>query len=153
MPDIQPRGIRNNNPGNIRKGTGKWQGLDPIQKDSEFCTFISPVWGIRAMAIILRNYQTKHGLYTITNIINRWAPPHGDRNGPLPGGEYTQDTSSYAAHVAKCMGKSVDDIIVLSDIPTIFKLITAMIDHENGQQPYDGDTIMQALKLAGINKP
>ena len=39
------RGIRNNNPGNIRKGE-KWKGLSPIQNDSSFCVFKSPEYGI-----------------------------------------------------------------------------------------------------------
>ena len=33
-----PRGIRNNNPGNIRH-SDQWKGLTPEQPDPDFCTF------------------------------------------------------------------------------------------------------------------
>ena len=46
-----PRGIRNNNPGNIRHGAN-WQGLNPKGRDidSAFCVFTAPIYGIRALA-------------------------------------------------------------------------------------------------------
>ena len=44
------RGERNNNPGNIRHGA-KWQGLASTQTDKDFCQFISPEYGIRAIGI------------------------------------------------------------------------------------------------------
>lgn len=58
MNQIQPRGIRNNNPGNIRWGEN-WQGLkkDGKERDSSFCVFESPEYGIRALAKILINYK------------------------------------------------------------------------------------------------
>ncbi|WP_367672819.1 structural protein, partial [Serratia symbiotica] len=70
-----PRGIRNNNPGNIRWGDD-WKGLLPDKQrtDKSFCQFSTPEYGIRAMIIILRNYQKKHGINTISGIIHRWAP-------------------------------------------------------------------------------
>lgn len=54
------RGIRNNNPGNIRWGD-EWKGLVPETQrtDKSFCQFKSAEYGIRAMIIILRNYQRK----------------------------------------------------------------------------------------------
>lgn len=84
------RGIRNNNPGNIRWGDD-WQGLVPQAQrtDKSFCQFIKPEYGIRAMIIILRNYQRKHRLSTISGIINRWAPTNEN------------DTQSYINSVAK----------------------------------------------------
>ena len=36
---MQPRGLRNNNPGNIRITKDKWQGLKPVQEDKEFSQF------------------------------------------------------------------------------------------------------------------
>lgn len=61
-----PRGIRNNNPGNIRWGDD-WKGLVPKDQrtDKSFCQFTTPEYGIRAMIIILRNYQRKYGLDTV----------------------------------------------------------------------------------------
>jgi hypothetical protein len=36
-----PRGIRNNNPGNLRRNSDPWQGLAERQGDVEFFTFKS----------------------------------------------------------------------------------------------------------------
>ena len=67
---MTPRGIRNNNPGNLRQGDD-WQGLADPQIDKEFCVFQSSLWGIRALARVLLNYQRKHQLHTVTQIISR----------------------------------------------------------------------------------
>ena len=74
MTTKQPRGIRNNNPGNIRRNGDPWQGLAKDQTDREFFTFQSAVYGIRALARLLITYQDKYGLCTIEGIITRWAP-------------------------------------------------------------------------------
>ena len=69
------RGLRNNNPGNIEKNSTKWQGLCDKQTDSRFFQFKSMAYGYRAMFRTLRTYNTHHNKKTITEIINRWAPP------------------------------------------------------------------------------
>ena len=78
-----PRGIRNNNPGNIRHGQN-WQGLNPEGRniDPAFCVFKSPVFGIRALAKVLMNYKKIHGLNTVRQIISRY------KNSPLFGEEF-----------------------------------------------------------------
>lgn len=70
--EIIPRGVRNCNPLNIRKGS-KWMGLASHQ-DGEFCTFVSNDWGIRAACKILRSYA-RRGIRTVAEIIQTWAPP------------------------------------------------------------------------------
>lgn len=70
---MEKRGIRNNNPGNIKLGE-PWFGLRRIQTDPEFCQFESDVWGIRAMIIIIRTYVCKYNLRYVKEIISRWAP-------------------------------------------------------------------------------
>ena len=42
------RGIRNNNPLNIRRSADKWQGLKAQQEDREFFQFSEMKWGWRA---------------------------------------------------------------------------------------------------------
>ena len=69
-----PRGIRNNNPGNLRRTDDPWQGLAETQTDTEFFVFQSPIYGIRALARTLIKYQDKHRLCTIRQLIGRWAP-------------------------------------------------------------------------------
>ncbi|WP_261666907.1 structural protein [Erwinia mallotivora] len=130
------RGIRNNNPGNIRWGDD-WKGLVPQAQrtDKSFCQFTKPEYGIRAMIIILRNYQVKYGLRTITGIINRWAPPNEN------------DTQAYIKSVAAATGTYADKPIDLTDSRKLFPLLEAIIKHENGSQPYEFDVFVQALNL------
>lgn len=70
---MEKRGIRNNNPGNIRRG-GHWMGLSETQTDPDFCQFTSNMWGMRAMIIIIRTYVCRYNLRYVKDIISRWAP-------------------------------------------------------------------------------
>ena len=42
------RGIRNNNPLNVRRSKDKWQGMKPLQTDPQFCQFETMPYGWRA---------------------------------------------------------------------------------------------------------
>lgn len=68
------RGIRNNNPANIRRSATKWAYLKPVQSDKQFCQFLEMRYGIRAFFILMRTYRYKFGLKTPREIINRFAP-------------------------------------------------------------------------------
>ncbi|EHL2774317.1 structural protein [Salmonella enterica subsp. enterica serovar Hvittingfoss] len=133
-----PRGIRNNNPGNIRWGDD-WKGLVPKSQrtDKDFCQFIKPEYGIRAMIVILRNYQRKHGLNTISGIISRWAPTNEN------------NTQAYIDSVAKSTGVTPDQFVHTDDSRFMMKLLQAIIRHENGEQPYGFDVLVRAVELAG----
>ncbi|WP_333609361.1 structural protein [Arsukibacterium sp.] len=133
----QPRGIRNNNPLNIRKSGTAWQGK--VGNDGEFEIFNSAHDGIRAAARNLRTYANSHGLRTIAGIVSRWAPGAG-RNAD--GSTYIQDTGGYIASVVRNTGIAADDILTATDYPAV---IAAMIHHENGQQPYSIDDITRAV--------
>lgn len=136
-----PRGIRNNNPGNIEKGE-RWQGLAEDQsQDSRFAVFTDAVYGIRAMARVLNVYGTRDGLDglggpgidTITEIINRWAP------------DVENNTQAYIDAVANATGLDPETALQDEDYPA---LIAAMIQHENGLQPYPDSLIRQGIALA-----
>lgn len=71
-----PRGVRNNNPLNIRHGKSTWLGLRAKQTDNKFCQFISLTWGFRAAFRIMYVYYHNYNLRTINDIIGRWAPEH-----------------------------------------------------------------------------
>lgn len=132
-----PRGIRNNNPGNIDRTAEKWQGMAADQSsDSRFVVFSAPVWGLRALAKVLLSYQRKHGLRTPAAIIGRWAPP------------VENDTGAYARQVAKALGVGVGDQINLQQPETLQRLLPAIVQHENGQQPYPAALIAEAVRLA-----
>lgn len=68
-----PRGIRNNNPLNIRIGNS-WLGEVSNPTDKQFEQFTTMYWGVRAAFIILRNYIVRYKLNTVEKIIQRWAP-------------------------------------------------------------------------------
>jgi hypothetical protein len=128
------RGIRNNNPGNIRLGQ-PWQGLAAAQTDPEFCVFIGPQWGIRAIVRILDTYQ-REGVHTIADAISHWAPP-SDSN----------PTSAYIHTVCVSCGVGPTDLISLADY--MLDIVQAIIQQENGSQPYTDDLINLSIKLAG----
>lgn len=72
----QSRGVRNNNPLNIRHNPrNKWLGLSLNQTDPAFCQFDSMTYGVRAAMKLLRNYAIEMKRCTIKDYITRWAPP------------------------------------------------------------------------------
>lgn len=73
------RGIRNNNPLNIRKGSN-WKGLSNVQSDKSFCQFVSIEYGIRAALIVLRTYAYKYKLHSLKDVISRFAPSSDGNN-------------------------------------------------------------------------
>lgn len=135
------RGIRNNNPGNIRKSRDKWQGLAEKQADKEFFVFKAPEWGIRALARVLIKYQDKHKLDTLTGIINRYAPPTENK------------TKAYITAVSLTTGFQPNQKLDLHTYEHLFPLVKAIIKHENGVQPYDDGTINHGVMLAGVQAP
>lgn len=138
MAKRDPRGIRNNNPGNIRRNGDPWQGLAERQGDVEFFTFKTPIYGIRALARTLIAYQDKHGLRTIRQILNRWAPP------------VENNTNAYVRAVLAQTGFDGDQQLDMHRFDHLKPLLTAIIQHENGQQPYTDAQITKALVLAGV---
>ncbi|MCW3806173.1 hypothetical protein [Plebeiibacterium marinum] len=70
-----PRGIRNNNPGNLIYTNIKWNGKLPKEqnKDRRFEMFVAPVYGIRAMIKDLKN-DIEKGKNTIPALIEEYAP-------------------------------------------------------------------------------
>jgi hypothetical protein len=129
------RGIRNNNPGNIRISPTPWKGKTS-GSDEAFETFVDPFYGIRAIGKTLLSYQDKHGLRTVRGIINRWAPP------------VENDTQAYALAVAATVGVDMDDQIDLHREAILLPVVMAIIRHENGSQPYSSATLAGAIQDA-----
>lgn len=134
-----PRGIRNNNPGNVEHNSkNNWIGLaDPVS-DGRYCRFTHPQYAIRAMLWLMLTYQAKYRFKTITQIIERYAPRQ-DKNA----------TTEYIAHVAKRAGIKPNQAISLRDYETAVAVVTAMIEFENGiqPQPYPDEMIETAIGL------
>ena len=70
---MKPRGLRNNNPGNIRLSDTLYVG-EKESNDPEFKQFTSMAYGYRAMFMLLYTYQVRYGLNTIWGMISRYAP-------------------------------------------------------------------------------
>lgn len=128
------RGERNNNPGNIRHGS-KWQGLSAQQTDKDFCQFVSPEYGIRAIYKLLETYQKKYELNTVESIIDRYAPPNEN------------NTVGYINRAAKDIGVSVNEPINVSSKPVAIALATAIVGVELGYQPYSQKVFEDAWVL------
>ena len=118
-----PRGIRNNNPLNIRRSKDQWLGLRAQQTDASFCQFESLEYGWRAAFYLLtRTYYHKYRLYTIRAIISKWAPPQENL------------TSTYIQNVSRLTGIPPDEPIgIPSDQPARWMALgVAMAIQENG---------------------
>ncbi|MDG9783688.1 structural protein [Metapseudomonas otitidis] len=140
-----PRGIRNFNPGNIERTSTRWQGMALDQSsDPRFIVFAHPVWGIRAIARTLITYQDTHGLRSVQQIIQRWAPATEN------------NTAAYVAAVSARLHVAPLDAIDVYDYLTMLELVRAIVRHENGPGPLPGGDwygeamLAEGLALAGI---
>ncbi len=128
-----PRGIRNNNPGNIRSGDD-WKGEYAIDADG-FVIFSDLSWGLRALAKDLIT-KSNRGLNTIQKIISEYAPASQN------------DVPKYVAFVSNEMGISGNTMLTFPrDLPG---LIRGIVDRENGQPAYlvTNDDILEGIRLA-----
>ncbi len=133
-----PRGIRNNNPLNIRRGKDQWKGLRAQQTDSAFCQFETLEYGWRAAFYLLtRTYYHKYRLYTIRMIINKWAPPNENQ------------TSKYIENVCRLTGIGPDDPIgIPSDQPERWMMVgRAMAIQECGMEGLDDFAMLRGWGL------
>ncbi len=150
MPAI-PRGVRNNNPGNIDfNPRNAWVGQIGLEPKSasvpnpRFAVFDCPENGIRAQGKLVLNYRGKDGMPgvgkpgidTVTEVISRWAP--GNEN----------NTPAYIAAVAKGMGVLPNAPLVLSDFKTLLDLVMGIINHEEGYIPYTQAVIEDGVRRA-----
>ena len=134
-----PRGIRNNNPLNIRRGKDQWQGLRAQQTDASFCQFESLEYGWRAAFLLLtRTYYHKYRLYTIRMIISKWAPPNENL------------TATYIQNVCQLAKIGPDDPIgIPSDQPERWIAVgEAMAIQENGIESLDHFAMLRGWGLA-----
>jgi len=129
-----PRGIRNNNAGNLENNGIEWNGLSEEQTDKRFYQFETAEYGIRALTKVLRTYYYKHGLNTVEKIISRYAP------------SVENNTQSYINSVSQALKVEPTQLLYLDDV--INDLVIAIIKHENGVQPYSIATIQDGITMA-----
>ena len=132
------RGLRNNNPLNIRRVAGqRWKGQEPPSnsplkgEDREFVRFSSMEYGIRAAFCILNTYRRKYKAVCVEDIIARWAPPSEN------------DTRKYVETVCRLTGFGGKERLEESQLPA---LVYAMAFVECGA-PISKETISKAYSL------
>ena len=131
-----PRGLRNNNPGNIRINGDLFQGEVRPSKDKSFKQFETMAYGYRAMFVILRNYIRNYKLDTIRKMISRWAPPKDNNH-----------TEAYIKAVSDYAGIPADDPINVNDREQMIRIVAGMSRVENGVEADMPDVITGWLLL------
>lgn len=131
---MKPRGLRNCNPGNIRKGSVVYQGEVVPSKDDAFRQFTTMAYGYRAMFVLLHTYQRKYGLNTIASIISRYAPA------------VENHTVAYIKSVAEWSGVPATSHITTTNGNVMMPIVSAMSRVENGE-PADMREVEQGWKL------
>ena len=135
-----PRGIANNNPGNIDREPGTvWLGQSAAQRDPRFVQFRTPAYGLRALAKLLLTYQAKHACHTPRQIIARWAPSVENK------------TAAYLADVCARTGLHPDEPVDLRKAALCVPFVRAIVQHECGQDPYPASVVGFAADLAGCS--
>lgn len=134
-----PRGIRNNNPGNLRISKTAWKGKIPESKrtDRSFEQFEKYWLGVRALIIILRTYYFKYELQTVEKILNRFAPP------------VENQTESYVKVVCKGTGFKAREKFEWNR-QNVNLLVREIARHEAGRDPLISDNLF-ALAWLDLN--
>lgn len=123
-----PRGLRNNNPGNIRRNSDVFQGEVNPSRDKEFKQFKTMPYGYRAVFKILSNYYRVYKLTTIRKMISRWAP------------ENENNTAAYVSLVSKYAGIGPDAPISF-EREQMIRIVAGMSRVENGREAEMSDVI------------
>ncbi|NWD63567.1 structural protein P5 [Pseudomonas sp. IPO3774] len=143
-----PRGVRNNNPGNIDYNPrNAWQGqlgLEVGVPSPRFARFDTPENGIRALGKLLINYRGKDGMPgvggpgidTVRETITRWAP--GNEN----------NTEAYIAAVARRLGVNANDVIDVRKLATLRVMVSSIISHECAGFAYPEAVLAEGLRRA-----
>lgn len=143
-----PRGIRNNNPGNIEFGPyARARGaVGPEDSPAHrFARFESAQQGLDALAILLRQYAAK-GINSVQDIIGRYSPK-GDKGNVLG------STENYIASTAKRLGVNPQEHLNMGDPKIMAGMMDAIIRFENSRNPYKPEQINAAVAAADGAKP
>lgn len=122
-----PRGIRNNNPLNLRISNNAWLGKVKDNTDGAFEQFTSMEYGLRAAFINIRTIirrRLQHGSYTtLAQLIHIWAPSSDGNN-----------EAAYVVTVTKYSGIKANEHIVINNKDQMCALLAAMAHVECGQE-------------------
>lgn len=125
---IPPRGIRNNNPMNVRRTGDRWLGMRAVQTDPAYVEFERPEYGLRAGGIVLLNYQRRYGLNTLAPVVVNGQRREGIISRYAP--EHENPTDAYIANLAARLKVRPDEPIdVAARLP---ELMRGIVIQENG---------------------
>jgi hypothetical protein len=129
-----PSGLRNNNPFNIEfRSSINWRGQ--VGTDGRFVIFDTALNGIRAGMINIHTKMTRDGLNTVRKIISRLSPA------------VENPTEAFIQFVAGRMSVAPDQPLTWR--PHIIAMSKAIIQFENGEQPFSNDELNNALQATG----
>lgn len=126
-----PRGVRNNNPGNLVRTGIKWKGKITHPTDPTYEQFITPQMGIRAMALDLLNDYNNKGKFTITSLISEWSQTN---------------QQSYINFVAERLGVRANAVFNVNSKANLMNLVNAIIHFENSGYRY-----LRSIVDAGVS--
>jgi hypothetical protein len=137
MDDLLPRGIRNNNPCNLKFTEAYiWRGQ--IGKDDGgFVVFKSAAYGIRAFCMVMQHYERYLGCVTVMDYVYRFAPPPEN------------NTAAYGEFIAKQLGLSKYDALPIHKRDD--EIVKSFILYENGDQPYSDQVIADGISWSHIH--
>lgn len=134
-----PRGVRNNNPGNIKYySSNAWQGKIPAAQNTEerrldgtplFEQYVSWMYGVRAMIYLLKISYLPGPRNTIKKVLEEWAPDY---------------SSGYLSFLVNKVGKGENEVISPNDEQTIKKLVQAIARFENDRKTTVQEVITDA---------
>lgn len=115
------RGLRNCNPGNIRRSKTRYLGEVTPSRDAAFKQFETMAWGYRAMFVLLDSYR-RRGYGTLRQMIARYAPL------------VENHTENYIRCVATWSDVDADEPLDTHDRATMLAVVAAMSRMENGRE-------------------
>ncbi|EAT0029827.1 hypothetical protein DCN73_18915 [Salmonella enterica] len=129
-----PRGIRNNNPGNLNYAGQAGATLEGGE-GGRFAVFESMQHGVAALYKQLQLYF-KRGINTLSSIVKTYAPASDNNN-----------VDAYISALSKATGKGANEVLDSGDTATIARLMKGIVDHENGKGYISSSDIMGGIQL------
>lgn len=129
-----PRGIRNNNPGNLNY-VGQAGATLESGEGGRFAVFESMQHGVAALYKQLQLYF-KRGINTLSSIVKTYAPASDNNN-----------VDAYISALTKATGKGANEVLDSGDTATIARLMKGIVDHENGKGYISSSDIMGGIQL------
>lgn len=129
-----PRGIRNNNPGNLNYAGQAGATLESGE-GGRFAVFESMQHGVAALYKQLQLYF-KRGINTLSSIVKTYAPASDNNN-----------VDAYISALTKATGKGANEVLDSGDTATIARLMKGIVDHENGKGYISSSDIMGGIQL------